>query len=104
MDERNLSAYLVAAGGSQDYIYLNAGTIKYGVQQAILNHSLSGDAGAFLHQDIKSYLISHAHLDHISGLILNSPNDRTKKYLCFNAGYRHFTITLFYLEKLGRLL
>ena len=29
-------------------------------------------------QQIKGYFISHAHLDHTAGLIMNSPNDNTK--------------------------
>ncbi len=85
-DESNLSCYMVAPAGSTDYICLDAGTIRYGLQRAV-------DSGVFRNgpgdlpvldplqiqrQYIKAYLISHPHLDHVAGLILNSPDDSTK--------------------------
>jgi len=78
LDESNLSAYLVAANNSTDFICLDAGTIRYGIEQAIRQKSLTGDPGVFIRQQIKGYFISHAHLDHLSGLVMNSPNDSNK--------------------------
>jgi len=78
LDESNLSAYMVAPEGSSDYICLDAGTLYTGIQRAV-------DAGIFhlpvskvLRQNIKGYLISHPHLDHVAGLIINSPDDTAK--------------------------
>jgi 3',5'-cyclic-nucleotide phosphodiesterase len=33
----------------------------------------------------KGYFISHAHLDHVSGLIINSPADVAKQFMQQNA-------------------
>src|ERR1700733_3303073 len=89
-DESDLSSYMVAPEGSNDYICLDAGTLRYGICRAI-------DSGAFrsgkgqgsespvpvtpeqvLRQYIKAYLISHPHLDHVAGMVLNAPDDSTK--------------------------
>jgi len=40
LDESNLSAYLVAAGGTNDYICLDAGTLHHGIEKAIASHLL----------------------------------------------------------------
>ncbi len=80
LDESNLSAYLVAANGSDQYICLDAGTIYKGLELAIKNNILHGSNPSIVQQkQINSYFISHAHLDHTAGLIMNSPNDNTKK-------------------------
>jgi 3',5'-cyclic-nucleotide phosphodiesterase len=80
LDESNLSAYLVAANGRDQYICLDAGTIYKGLELAIKNKTLKGSNPSFVQQkQINSYFISHAHLDHTAGLIMNSPNDNTKK-------------------------
>ena len=78
LDESNLSAYLVAAGGSNDYICLDAGTLHHGIEKAIDGHFFTGTVDDVLKHHIKGYCISHGHLDHLSGLILNSPNDSSK--------------------------
>jgi cAMP phosphodiesterase len=78
IDESNLSAYMVAAKGTNNYVCLDAGTLYYGIEKAIDNKVFSISAEQVLRQYIKGYLISHAHLDHISGLIINSPDDTTK--------------------------
>jgi cAMP phosphodiesterase len=78
IDESNLSAYMVAASGSNNYICLDAGTLHYGIEKAISNKVFSISAEQVLKQYIKGYFISHAHLDHIAGLIINSPDDTAK--------------------------
>jgi 3',5'-cyclic-nucleotide phosphodiesterase len=78
LDESNLSAYLVAAAGTQEYICLDAGTLYSGIRKAVDNGSLPAPAEAILRTAIKAYFISHPHLDHVAGLILNSPDDSTK--------------------------
>ena len=78
IDESNLSAYMLAAKGSNNYICLDAGTMHYGLQKAVDNKVFSLSAEKVLKQYIKGYFISHAHLDHIAGLIINAPDDSTK--------------------------
>jgi 3',5'-cyclic-nucleotide phosphodiesterase len=78
LDERNLSAYLVASEGSSKFICLDAGTIYSGLTLARKKASIQKTEQAFLKENIKGYFISHAHLDHVAGLILNSPEDSKK--------------------------
>jgi len=81
LDESNLSAYMVAPQGSNAYICLDAGTLHAGIQKA-LDKGFFGGAplavAAILKDSIKAYFISHPHLDHVAGLILNSPDDGPK--------------------------
>ena len=77
-DESNLSSYMLAAAGSNDYICLDAGTLHYGIQKAIDAHIFKGTAISVLKNNIKAYCISHPHLDHVAGLIINSPDDTVK--------------------------
>jgi cAMP phosphodiesterase len=78
LDESNLSAYLVAAAETNDYICLDAGTLYAGLRKAIANGVLPPPIGTALRSGIKDYFISHPHLDHVAGLIINSPDDSTK--------------------------
>ena len=78
IDESNLSAYMVATAGTDHYICLDAGTLHYGIEKAIGNKVFSIPADQVLRRYINGYFISHAHLDHISGLIINSPDDTVK--------------------------
>ena len=78
LDESNLSSYLVAAGNARDYICLDAGTLYAGIRKAIANGVLPTPIATVLRSDIKDYFISHPHLDHVAGLILNSPDDSSK--------------------------
>jgi cAMP phosphodiesterase len=78
LDEANLSAYLVAPVNTRDYICLDAGTINAGIEKAIAKKVFNVPASEVLRQYIKGYCISHAHLDHVSGLIINSPADSSK--------------------------
>lgn len=78
LDEGNLSAYLVAAAGTTDYVCLDAGTLYAGIRKAIDNGVLPAPVSTALRSSIKDYFISHPHLDHVAGLIINSPDDSTK--------------------------
>ncbi|MBS1605092.1 MAG: 3',5'-cyclic-nucleotide phosphodiesterase [Bacteroidetes bacterium] len=78
LDESDLSAYMVAPQGSNDFICLDAGTLNSGIQKAIATGAFSPPASNILRNDIKGYLISHPHLDHVAGLIINSPDDSAK--------------------------
>jgi 3',5'-cyclic-nucleotide phosphodiesterase len=77
-DESNLSAYMIAPSGTNNYVCLDAGTVRYGIEKAITNQVFKADATTVLKHYIKGYLISHAHLDHVAGLIINSPDDTAK--------------------------
>jgi cAMP phosphodiesterase len=78
IDESNLSAYMLAAEGTDDYICLDAGTLHAGIQKAVDAGIFKVDASVVLKKYIKGYFISHGHLDHTAGLIINSPEDSTK--------------------------
>ena len=78
VDETNLSAYLVAPKNTNAFICLDAGTINAGIEKAIENTAFTVSSDEVLRKYIKGYLISHAHLDHVSGLIINSPADSSK--------------------------
>ncbi|WP_246121155.1 MBL fold metallo-hydrolase [Chitinophaga polysaccharea] len=78
IDESNLSAYMIAPTGSNDYVCLDAGTLHYGIEKAVQAKLLRGTAEEVLKKNIKGYLISHAHLDHLAGMIINSPDDSSK--------------------------
>jgi cAMP phosphodiesterase len=78
LSEGNLSAYLVAAEGDADYVCLDAGSLYTGVEKAIARRALPGPAAEAIRSRIKGYLISHAHLDHVAGLLLNAPDDALK--------------------------
>ncbi|NVM62486.1 3',5'-cyclic-nucleotide phosphodiesterase [Mucilaginibacter sp. SG538B] len=84
IDESNLSAYMLAPKGSNNYICLDAGTIHYGIEKAVRCKSFKVPANTVLRQYIKGYFISHSHLDHIAGLIINSPEDSTKSIYALN--------------------
>ncbi len=88
--ENNLSAYLVAPAGTQDFVALDAGTLCSAIKKIpaaeynkIGIHASAGNSlgETLLSRYIKSYLISHAHLDHISGMIMCSTIDSHKDIL-----------------------
>ncbi|WP_218779847.1 MBL fold metallo-hydrolase [Hymenobacter crusticola] len=76
--EDNLSAYLLAPIGSTGYVSLDAGTLHAGVERAITAKTFEVSAEVVQRRYIKAYLISHPHLDHLSGLLLNAPDDTAK--------------------------
>mgnify|MGYP001460003564 CR=1 FL=1 len=89
--EENLSAYLLAPVGSSDFIALDAGTLLTGIGRAeargsfddipIAQDTQLSRAGWILQHCIRAYLLSHAHLDHVAGLVLNSQDDTNKEIL-----------------------
>lgn len=101
--EQDLSCYLVAAAGTPAYVALDAGTLYSGLARAHRAGTLPVEPvepvdpvdpsdpasrggpgnstsklsaeGQFLREKIRAYLITHAHLDHYAGLVLDSPED-----------------------------
>jgi cAMP phosphodiesterase len=76
--EGNLSAYMIAPVNSQAYVCLDGGTVRQGIELAVANGVFAAPADQVMRSFIKGYLISHAHLDHISGMIINAPEDTAK--------------------------
>ncbi|SKC88597.1 MBL fold metallo-hydrolase [Ohtaekwangia koreensis] len=77
-DESNLSSYLVGVKGTTDYVCLDAGTIHAGLQRVVDRGLVKGTPSEIQRSMIKGYLLSHPHLDHVAGLIINSPEDSPK--------------------------
>lgn len=82
--EDNLSAYLVGAPNDSSFLCLDAGTVNTGIRKGIELKSLNGTSETILKDQIKGYFISHGHLDHLSGLIINSPADSKKDIYAIN--------------------
>lgn len=84
----NLSAFLLRSLTESNYIALDAGTLVNGIEVALENKAFKhlpryealgwSPAGVILREHIKGYLLSHAHLDHVSGMLIASPEDSTK--------------------------
>lgn len=86
--ENNLSGYMLALKDSNAFIALDAGTLLHGIDLAQQRNSFDDIEidekspwnleAEVLRQHIKAYLISHAHLDHVAGLVINSTIDSNK--------------------------
>lgn len=86
--ENNISGYLIASKNSNNFAALDAGSLLNGIYHANKKNSFEdinincistlGIEIEILQNHIKGYLISHAHLDHIAGLVLNSTADKKK--------------------------
>lgn len=86
--ENNLSCYLFAPIGDSNFVAMDAGTLLSGLELANAKKAFEGiefsptakfnSVGEIFREHIKAYCISHAHLDHISGLVINSTADVRK--------------------------
>ena len=85
IEEDNLNGYLLAGLNSNDFIMLDAGTLVSGIEKAVNSGSfydvfvppqigINKKEYIFKHL-IRAYLISHPHLDHVSGLAIGTPAD-----------------------------
>lgn len=87
--EDNLSSYLVAAVNTHEFVALDAGTLCSSIKKIPLNElkkmginvNNQSSSQTLLTQNLKAYLISHAHLDHVSGLVMCSTIDNTKEIM-----------------------
>lgn len=82
-DESNLSSYLVRDFNNQNYIACDAGTLRAGLIKASEKGNLELEPMEVLQNQVKAYFISHSHLDHLSGMIINSPEDSSKPIYAF---------------------
>ncbi|MFA8450096.1 MAG: MBL fold metallo-hydrolase [Bacteroidales bacterium] len=87
-DQSNLSCYLIGKEGVDKMICCDAGTISVGIEKALqkgnlefLPLNLASDTtivGQVILNHISAYLISHPHIDHISGMLVTAPVDNKK--------------------------
>lgn len=89
LTDGDLSAYLVSRKGSTEYLCLDAGTVLKGITESarrgafkdvkVPKDSQLSLEGYVLQDRIKAYALSHAHLDHVQGLVIDSTDDTSKK-------------------------
>jgi 3',5'-cyclic-nucleotide phosphodiesterase len=76
----NLSAYLLKTIESEQYTALDAGTLVHGLVVSVAKQSIpQAEVKDLLQQHIPTYLISHAHLDHLMGLLMAQPELRQRQ-------------------------
>jgi 3',5'-cyclic-nucleotide phosphodiesterase len=88
IEDGNLSAYLISPTGDPRGVTCDVGALVNGLRVAdgkgAFDHvTVPADSaytriGYMLTENIKGYLVSHAHMDHIAGLIAASPDDSKK--------------------------
>jgi 3',5'-cyclic-nucleotide phosphodiesterase len=88
IQDGNLSSYLIRPHGDRNAIACDAGSLVNGLKVAqdkgvfrdvkVPEGSTDSVIGHVLKNDVKGYLISHAHLDHVQGLVIASPDDSNK--------------------------
>jgi len=88
IQDGNLSSVLVRPHGKGPYVACDAGTLVAGLITAdragafadVVPPAGSHETrvGFLLRHEIAGYLISHAHLDHVAGLVIASPDDAPK--------------------------
>jgi len=88
IQDGNLSAWLIHPHDDTRAVTCDAGSLVSGLKAAEAGGGFSGlsvPAGAGLSRvgyvltdRIKGYLVSHAHLDHVAGLLVASPDDSAK--------------------------
>ena len=88
IQDGNLTSYLIRPHGDRNAIACDAGSLVNGLKVAqergvfgdvrVPDGSTDSVIGHVLKNEIKGYLISHAHLDHLAGLVVVSPDDSNK--------------------------
>ena len=88
IQDGNLSSYLIRPHGDRNAVACDAGSLVNGLRVAqdkgvfrdvkAPENSTDSVIGHVLKNEIKGYLISHAHLDHVQGLVIASPDDSNK--------------------------
>ena len=88
IEDGNLSAFMIAPAGDGRAVTCDAGSLVNGLRAAdekgvfdsvtVPADSPFTRVGYVLTEQIKGYLISHAHMDHVAGLVIASPDDAKK--------------------------
>ncbi|CND99727.1 MBL fold metallo-hydrolase [Yersinia nurmii] len=88
VSDGNLTSYLIRSETNPLYLGLDAGSVLPGIAKGLdkgnfadvteQNAAPFTRQGYIFRQRINSYFISHAHLDHVAGLIIGSPEDSKK--------------------------
>ena len=88
IEDGNLTAFMISPAGDGRAVTCDAGSLVNGLRAAdekgaldtvkVPDDSPYTRVGYVLAEQIKGYLISHAHLDHVAGLVIASPDDARK--------------------------
>lgn len=88
IEDGNLSAFMISPAGDQRAITCDAGSLVNGLRVAdakgvfdaveVPADSPYMRVGHVLTENIKGYLVSHAHMDHLAGIVIASPDDSKK--------------------------
>lgn len=88
IEDGNLSAYMIAPAGDGRAVTCDAGSLVNGLRVAdekgafdavaVPEDSQYTRVGHVLTEQIKGYLVSHAHMDHLAGIVIASPDDSAK--------------------------
>jgi 3',5'-cyclic-nucleotide phosphodiesterase len=80
-DGGDLASYLIHPAGDPRGVTCDAGTLVAGLQKARAAGAFgrpAADVRDLLRTRVRGYLISHAHLDHVAGLLIAAPDDGAK--------------------------
>ncbi len=88
IQDGNLSAFMIWPPGDPRAVTCDVGALANGIRVAdekgvfdtvkVPDNSPYTRVGYVLTEQIKGYMVSHAHMDHIAGLIIASPDDSKK--------------------------
>lgn len=88
IQDGNLTAFMFKSELDSHYVMLDAGSVVNGLIVAeekgafddinVPAESPYTKEGYLLKEKIKGYMISHAHLDHVAGMVISSPDDSKK--------------------------
>lgn len=88
IEDGNLSAFMIAPHGDRRAVTCDAGSLVNGLRVAEAKGTLDAFSvpedspytrvGHVLAEDLKGYLVSHAHMDHLAGIVIASPDDSKK--------------------------
>lgn len=88
IQDGNLTSFMFKSEHDSNYVLLDAGSVVNGLIVAnekgtfesivVPEKSPYTKVGYLLREKVKGYFVSHAHLDHVAGLIISSPDDSNK--------------------------